>query len=263
VDDCIARGQDICSGGARYNLTGMIVAGVPNAVNALAAIHHCVFGHGAVPFEEVLEALSTDFADAEWLRRQLVDAPKWGNDRPDVDRIARRVSDALYNRMQPCRNARGGRWQLALYSFVANFDLGQVVGASADGRRAGTPLTRNLNPSPGTDRRGPTAVLRSLGALDFTQFPNGGTLDLRFDPGPLLTVPGRRLFAAFLKSFVNLGVMQMQVSMADTESLVDARLHPERWPNLMVKVAGYSARFVDLPPEEQEQIIGRNAQRLG
>jgi pyruvate-formate lyase len=151
---------------------------------------------------------------------------------------------------------------LALYSFVANHDMGRATGASADGRHAREPLTRNLNPSWGTDRHGPTAVLRSLSALDFTQFPNGGTLDLRFDPAPLVTPAGRDLFVAFLKAFVDLRVMQMQVSMVDTETLLDARAHPERWQNLMVKVAGYSARFVDLSEPEKDELIGRSLQRL-
>ncbi|MBT4498302.1 MAG: formate C-acetyltransferase, partial [Gemmatimonadetes bacterium] len=152
--------------------------------------------------------------------------------------------------------------QLALYSFVANHSLGEVVGAGADGRTAGRSLTRNLNPSWGTDREGPTAVLESLSRIDFTKFPNGCSLDLRFDPAMLETSAGLGMFAGFLKGFVDLGVMQMQISMVDTETLIDAREHPEKWPNLMVKVAGYSARFVDLSEAEKEEIINRTAQRL-
>jgi formate C-acetyltransferase len=137
-----------------------------------------------------------------------------------------------------------------------------VLGASADGRRAREPLTRNLNPSWGTDRRGPTAVLQSLSRIDFTKFPDGSALDLRFDPAPFRTPAGRQAFVAFLKGFVELEVMQMQVSMVDTETLLDARAHPEQWPNLMVKVAGYSARFVDLADVEKEEIIRRSMQRV-
>ena len=123
-------------------------------------------------------------------------------------------------------------------------------------------LTRNLNPSWGTDRQGPTGVLRSLSNIDFTQFPNGSTLDLRFDPEPLQTWEGRAKFAGFLKAFVDLGVMTMQISMVDEETLLDAREHPQNYPNLMVKVAGYSARFVELSSQEQEEIIRRTTQRL-
>lgn len=262
IDDCIAAGQDVCAGGARYNLTGCIVAGLPNVVNSLAAVRHCVFDTGSVTFAELMEALRNDFKGAEPLRQKLLAAPKWGNGDRRVDALARWVSDLLYAELAPRRNARGGRWQAALYSFVANHHLGSVVGASADGRRAGTSLTRNLNPSWGTDHNGPTAVLQSLSAIDFTQFPDGCALDLRFDPAPFDTAEGRELFAGFLKGFVDLGVMQMQISMVDTETLLDARAHPERWPNLMVKVAGYSARFVDLSDREKDEIIARTAQRL-
>jgi formate C-acetyltransferase len=263
MEDCIARGQDVCAGGARYNLTGCIVAGLPNVVNALAAVREVVYERGAATLGELRQALRADFAGHEALRRQLLAATKWGNSDPRVDELATFVTEALYEEFRHRVNARGGRWQLALYSFVANHSLGQAVGASADGRPAGTSLTRNLNPTWGTDRQGPTAVLKSLSAIDFTKFPDGTSLDLRFDPALFLTGPGRAMLAAFLKSFVDLGVMQMQISMVDTATLLDAREHPERHPHLMVKVAGYSARFVDLSPQEQEEIIGRTAQLLG
>jgi len=100
-------------------------------------------------------------------------------------------------------------------------------------------------------------VLHSLSRIDVTALPNGSALDLRFDPSPYLEEEGRQGFVAFLKGFVELGVMQMQVSMVDRETLLDARQHPEKWPHLMVKVAGFSARFVDLSQTEQEEIINR------
>ncbi|MCJ7550019.1 MAG: hypothetical protein MUQ30_10095 [Anaerolineae bacterium] len=262
IDDCIARGQDVCAGGARYNLTGCIVSGLPNVVNSLASIQHCVFEEKTVTMAELLEALRSNFSHAGTLRQKLLAAPKWGNGDSRVDGLARWVTDLVYANLAPHRNARGGRWQAALYTFVANHHLGSVVGASADGRPAGESLTRNLNPSWGTDRKGPTAVLQSLSAIDFTRFPDGCSLDLRFDPTPFDSAEGRDIFAGFLKSFVDLGVMQMQISMVDTQTLLEARAHPERWVNLMVKVAGYSARFVDLSEQEKDEIIARTTQRL-
>jgi pyruvate-formate lyase len=262
MEDCIARGLDVCAGGARYNLTGCIVAGLPNVVNSLAAIRELVFEQGSLALAEVVSALRDDFAGQEDLRRRLLAAPKWGNGDDRVDDLATFVTEALYEEFRHRVNARGGRWQLALYSFVANHGLGQLVGASADGRRARESLTRNLNPAWGTDRQGPTGVLRSLSRIDFSKFPDGTALDLRFDPLLFQTPAGRSMLAAFLKSFVDLGVMQMQISMVDTETLLQARDHPAQYPHLMVKVAGYSARFVDLLPQEQEEVIGRTAQRL-
>jgi len=263
IDDCLARGRDVCAGGAHYNLTGCIVSGLPNVVNSLAAIRECVFERKLCTMAELAQALREDFAGREELRQQLVLAPKWGNGEARVDRFAGQVAEALYAQFQGCENPRGGRWQLALYSFAANHVLGARVGASADGRRAGQSLTRNLDPTWGTDRHGPTGVLRSLSAIDFTGFPDGSSLDLSFDPGPLASPEGREKFAAFLKTFVDLGVMTMQISMVTTETLLDAQAHPERYPNLMVKVAGYSARFVDIPAEEQRELTGRATQRLG
>jgi pyruvate-formate lyase len=262
MDACIERGRDVCEGGALYNLTGCIVAGLPNVVNSLAALRRRVFVEGRVSRADLRAALAADFQGFEHVRHELLTAPKWGNGDPQADDLASVVTEMLYERFAHRVNARGGRWQLALYSFAANYALGAYVGASADGRRARELLTRNLNPSWGTDRDGPTSVLRSLSAMDFTKFPDGSALDLVFDPGPLASEAGRREFAAFLKGFVDLGVMQMQISMVDAQTLLDARENPAQYPHLMVKVAGYSARFVDLSDQEQDELIGRTVQRL-
>ena len=262
MDACVEQGQDVCSGGALYNLTGCIVAGLPNAVNSLAAIRQRVFDEGRVSLPGLRAALAANFEGYESLRRELLTARKWGNGDGRVDDLATFVSESLYERFAHRVNARGGRWQLALYSFAANYGLGAFVGASADGRRAKELLTRNLNPSWGTDRDGPTSVLRSLSHIDFTKFPDGTALDLVFDPGPLAGETGRRKFAGFLKGFVDLGIMQMQISMVDAETLLDAREKPAKYPHLVVKVAGYSARFVDLSEQEQDELIGRTVQRL-
>jgi formate C-acetyltransferase len=262
MKDCVERGKDVCAGGARYNLTGCIVAGLPNVVNSLAAIREAVFGAGAVEMGDLMEALRADFEGFEDVRRRVLGSPKWGNGDGAVDDLATLVTEAVYGEFSGAANARGGRWQVALYSFAANHALGAVVGASADGRRAGELLTRNLNPSWGTDRQGPTGVLRSLSRIDFTKFPNGSALDLKFDPAIFDTAEGRGKLAGFLKAFVALGVMQMQISMVATADLLAAQKEPGRFPHLMVKVAGYSARFVDLDATEQEEIIRRTGQGL-
>ena len=263
IDDCLAQARDVCAGGARYNLTGFVAGGLPNLVNSLAAIRSCVFEQRQVSWAELTDALRTNFAHAESLRRRLLSAPKWGNADPRVDAFSGEIADRLYNELAPRANARGGRWQMALYSFVANHWMGERAGASADGRLAGDILTRNLNPTWGTDRKGPTAVLHSLSQIDFTTAPDGSSLDLRFDPALFATSEDRQTFIGFLKAFVDLGIMEMQISVVDTATLLDARAHPERHPHLLVRVAGYSARFVDLSPQEQEEIIGRSLQRWG
>jgi formate C-acetyltransferase len=262
MEDCIANGKDVCAGGARYNLTGCIAVGLPTTVNSLAAIRHCIFETGSLTLGQVLAALKVNFQGHEDVRRQLLAAPKWGNGDARVDDLARAVSDMLYDELAWRSNPRGGRWQAALYSFTFNHDMGKSLGASADGRAACTLLARNLNPAWGTDNKGPTAVLQSLSRIEFDKFPNGSALDLRFDPSLFADTGGRKIFAAFLKGFVDLGVMEMQVSMVNTQTLLDARADPQKYPDLMVKVAGYSARFVDLSEVEKDELIGRTTQRL-
>jgi pyruvate-formate lyase len=263
IDDCLAKAQDVCAGGARYNLFGCVVGGIPNLVNSLTAVRQCVYETHSMTLSDLLAALRTDFVGYASIRRQLLAAPKWGNDMAEVDSLAGRVANLLYNELSPQTNARGGRWQLALYSFVANHWMGSVLGASPDGRRARDILTRNMNPSWGSDRKGPTAILQSLSHIDYTTSPDGSSLDLRFDPATFATPELRQGFVAFLKAFVELGVMEMQITVVDTATLLDAQAHPEQYPHLLVRVAGYSARFVDLSPLEQDELIGRSQQRLG
>jgi pyruvate-formate lyase len=262
IDDCLAKGKDVCSGGARYNLTGCVVGGLPNVVNSLAAIRSLVFEQRLCTLAELVEALKANFDGYEKLQRQLLAAPKWGNGISEVDEIAGQVTKHLYGELEGQRNPRGGRWQLGLYSFVANHWMGAAAGASADGRKAGEIITRNLNPSWGSDRHGPTAVLQSLSQIDFSLAPDGCSLDLRFSPSDFATPVDRHKLVGFLKAFVALGVMEMQISVVDTETLIDAQQHPQRYPHLLVRVAGYSARFIDLTPAEQTEIISRTLKRL-
>ncbi len=262
IDDCLARGEDVCAGGARYNLTGCIVAGLPNVVNSLAAIREVVYEDGAVTLDGLRAALADNWVGHERLRQRVLAAPKWGNDEPRADDLAETVTRLLYDTFYWRQNARGGRWQLALYSFLANHHLGRMVGATADGRQARESLTRNLDPTWGTDRNGPTSVLLSLSRIDYTCFPDGTSVNLNIDPAVTETPAGRQRFAGFLKAFVELGVGTMQISMVNGELLRAAQAHPEQHQHLMVKVAGYSARFVDLPPEEQAELIGRTTQRV-
>jgi pyruvate-formate lyase len=260
ISDCLAKAKDVCAGGARYNLTGCVVGGLPNVVNSLGAIRECVFEKKTMSMAELIQALRSNFEGSDTLRRKLLDSPKWANDNESVDELAGDLADRLYAELAPRRNPRGGRWQLALYTFITNHWMGNACGASADGRLARQLLTRNLDPTWGTDRKGPTAVLNSLGHIDFSTSPDGSSLNLRFDPAMFRQAEGREKFIGFLKSFVDLGVMEMQITVVDTETLLDARAHPELYPWLMVRVAGYSARFIELSPEEQEEVIRRSMQ---
>ncbi len=262
IDDCLANGRDVCAGGARYNLTGCVVGGLPNVVNSLAAIQKVVFQDKFCTLENLVNALRDNFQGHNLLQKRLMAVPKWGNGNPEVDQFAGTVAQMLYDELKGQRNPRGGRWQLGLYSFITNHWMGRASGASADGRMAGESLTRNLNPSWGTDLLGPTAVLESLSHIDFSLAPDGCSLDLRFNPADFGLPGERHRFIGFLKAFVELGVMEMQISVADTETLLDAQSHPEKYPHLLVRVAGYSARFIDLSKEEQAEIISRNMKSM-
>ena len=262
IDDCISSGKDVTEGGARYDLTGIIIVGLPNLVNSLAVIKENIFERKECDLHTLARALQANYDGFEELRKKFLLAPKWGNGEEITGQIAKRVTDKLYDCVKTAENARGGRYQLALYSFVFNEFMGWHTGATPDGRKANEILTRNLNPTWGTDKNGPTAVLQSLSYIDFTQFPNGSSLDLRFDPSPFKTQEGRDFFEGFFMGMVDLGVMQVQITFADTATLLDARKNPDKYPDLMVKVAGFSARFSDLGENEKDELINRSMQKI-
>jgi len=140
---------------------------------------------------------------------------------------------------------------------------GQRVGATPDGRRARAPLADNSSPSPGTDKNGPTAVLKSVAKLDHVLASNGTILNLKFHPSALWGEEQLRKFVALIRSFVDLKGMQVQFNVISADVLRDAQMHPENYRNLVVKVAGYSALFSTLEKELQDQIIARTTHYLG
>jgi len=154
-------------------------------------------------------------------------------------------------------NPRGGSWGPGLYSMTGSVGFGERCGATPDGRRAREPLNDNISPTHGCERKGPTAVARSVGKLDMVRIPHGAILNMRFSPSLLQGEDGIRNFASFARGFVKLGGWHDQFNVISNETLRDAQRHPERYRGLLVRVSGYSAFFVELSSEVQEDIITR------
>ncbi len=268
VDDCLEKGLDYLSGGARYNLNGMQGVGIANVADSLAAIRLLVFpgpgdGERRMSLPELIAALRRDFAGAEDLRRLLTGrVPRYGNDDDRPDLFAREAGRIYCAEVERYTSPRGARYHPGLYPVSANVPLGRDVAAGADGRKARTPLADGVAPSHGADRKGPTAVLLSAAKLDQVQASNGTQLNQKFLPSVLATGQGRTRFAGYLKTFVGLPVMELQFNVVDGATLRDAQVRPERHPNLVVRVAGYSAFFNDLDRSTQDDIIGRTEQAL-
>jgi formate C-acetyltransferase len=258
IADCLARGIEFNAGGARYNFTSPLGIGLITTADSLAAAKKLVFGEKSVPMSQLIEALDHNFEGQEVLRQRLLNrAPKFGNDEDFVDRLANEVLHMWADSLKEHTNPRGGRWVPSLYTLTANIGFGERCGATPDGRKAREPFNDNISPVHGRARKGPTAVARSVGKLDMLQINQGAILNMRFSPSTLYGDEGLAKFADFMRGYVRLGGWHNQFNVMSTEMLREAQEHPEQYRGLVIRVSGYSALFVELSPEVQEDIIAR------
>jgi pyruvate formate-lyase/glycerol dehydratase family glycyl radical enzyme len=263
VDDCIAKGLSLQQGGAHYNFTGPQGVGVANVADSLAALKKLVYEDKAVTLAEIKAALADDFAgvSGESLRQMLLNrAPKYGNDEPYADDIAHEAALAYCREVEKYTNPRGGGFQPGLYPVSANVPLGAVVGATPDGRKAGTPLADGVSPVSGMDHSGPTASVKSVTRLDHVIASNGTLLNMKFHPNALKDSQGISNLIAVTETLFNGGGTHIQYNVINKETLRDAQAHPENYRGLVVRVAGYSAFFTSLDQAIQEDIISRTEQ---
>jgi formate C-acetyltransferase len=257
IDDCIDRGRDYHDGGARYNTTYIQGVGLGTMADALSAIQHHVFEQGTVTMEELLGALDADFEGAERLRQMLLNrTPRYGNDDDRADEVMVRVFDAYFDAVDGRPNTKGGRYHINLLPTTVHVYFGSVIGATPDGRRAGTPLSEGISPVQGADRHGPTAVLRSVAKMDHAR--TGGTLlNQKFTPQLLASDAGLEKLVHLIRTYFKLDGHHIQFNVVDADTLRAAQARPEEHRDLIVRVAGYSDYFCDLTEALQEEIIAR------
>lgn len=260
-EDCIPRAKDIHKGGMRYfkEFCGgaWIDRALSDAASCLQALTKVVFEEKSATMDEVLKALDADFNGYEKLRKKLMDVTKYGNDDDNADEIMARIWDYSrewcdryldYKGFRMCPHRNGNAWAPL---------NGKVTGALPNGRKAGTSLAdAAVSPVQGTDKNGPTAMLNSAAKLD-PQNLQAPLLNMRFTPGPLNTREGRHKFAQLLGTYFDKGAAHVQFTVLTRETLQDAKVHPENYRDLVVRVAGYSAFWVELTPEVQDEILTR------
>jgi pyruvate-formate lyase len=229
----------------------------------LAAVKQLVYEQQTVSMEQLLEALKVNFEGYESLRQTLINkAPKYGNDDPYADELACQISrywtEEAFKHISPTgKRYRGG--YLSWNYWVA---YAPATGATPDGRRRGQFLSNAVCPVNGTDREGPTAVIKSVGQLHLETAPNGASHTMSFNPSLLKTPEGRQKLAALLRAYAKVGGTCLQVNMIDADTLRQAQQHPEEYYNLLVRVTGYNAYFVGLGKEIQDEIIARESHQI-
>lgn len=261
VPDCIEKGKDATAGGARYNWTGPIGVGIANAGDALTAVKKVIFEGREATMGQLLEALKANFEGYGDLHQKLLSAPKYGADDENADQMVKDVVDTYLDSLLTYPTPRGGnQGPSALFSLSVSLPFGWVTGALPDGRKAGVPLADGISPIHGHDYKGPTAVLKSASKIDHVR-TSGTILNLKFHPSVLAGPAQISKFVDLASTYlVDLKGSQMQCNFVSAETLRHAQIHPEDYPDLIVRVTGYSARFTELCKEIQDDIIDRTEQ---
>jgi trans-4-hydroxy-L-proline dehydratase len=260
VDDCIANGRDYNDAGPRYNSTYIMGVAPGTCTDSLAAIQYHVFDHRHLTMADLLSALAANFEGHEKTRLLLWNkTPKYGNDDPYADDLLAQVFDMFYQAINGRPNTRGGVYRVNYLSTTCHVYFGSVTGAMPDGRKAGEPHSDGISPVQGADRHGPTAVIQSAARMDHAR--TGGTLlNQKFTPKLVEGEEGLDRMAHLVRSYFKLDGHHIQFNVVTAETLRAAQREPEKYRDLIVRVAGYSDYFCDLTAALQNEIIARTEQ---
>ncbi|MFH1893165.1 MAG: trans-4-hydroxy-L-proline dehydratase [Candidatus Zixiibacteriota bacterium] len=257
IDDCIKTGRDYNDGGARYNTSYIQGVGIGTITDSLTAIKCHVFDKKTFTFDELISALSNNFEGCDEIRRQLLcETPKYGNDDDYADDVLRRVFESYFNAIDGRPNTKGGHHRINLLPTTCHIYFGSVTAALPDGRLAGEPVSEGISPVQGADRKGPTAVVKSAAKIDHLR--TGGTLlNQKFTPQILEDDDGITKLAHLVRAYFKMDGHHIQFNVVTAETLRMAQRKPEKYRDLIVRVAGYSDYFVDLGIDLQNEIIRR------
>ena len=259
TDECIQRGKDLQHGGAIFNFGPAVNGiGIADTVDSIFAVKKLVFDEKKLPMADLLEALEKNFIGAERVRNILLyDTQKFGNDEEEVDMLAHDMIQFFNEECMQYKNIFGGQAQSGIIPVTAGIAFGKVVGALPSGRKAGDAYADGSSPSAGNDKKGPTAIVRSVARLDLARLRNGDLLNMRLNPTSINNPQGLKKMADFIRGFCDVGGWHIQFNLVDTATLLDAQAQPEKYSDLLVRVAGYSAYFTKLHREVQDDIIRR------
>jgi len=259
VSDCIGNGRDYHDGGARYNTSYIQGVGLGTMADTFTALKYHIYDERTLTMEELLATLEDNFGGQERTRQLLLNrTPKYGNDDDYADALMLRTFEAYYRVIDGRPNTKGGTYHINLLPTTCHVYFGSVIGATPDGRMAGKPVSEGISPVQGADRRGPTAVVKSVAKMDHAR--TGGTLlNQKFTPRLLADDAGLDGLVQLVRTYFTMGGHHIQFNVVDAGTLRKAQANPEQHRNLIVRVAGYSDYFCDLSTELQDEIIARTA----
>ncbi|MFX0074759.1 MAG: trans-4-hydroxy-L-proline dehydratase [Candidatus Hermodarchaeota archaeon] len=257
IDDCNENGKDYNDGGAKYNTSYIQIVGMGSITDCLASLKYNVYDNSFCTMEQMLEALNNNFIGFEELRQKFVSkTPKYGNDKDYADSITQQIFEIVYNKIDGRPNTRGGVHRINLLPTTVHIYFGKVTGATPDGRKANTPLSEGISPVQGMDVNGPTSVIKSAGKIDHLR--TGGTLlNQKFSPKFFSNESGIKNITHLIRSYFQMGGHHIQFNVVSANTLRAAQEQPEKYHNLIVRVAGYSDYYNNLGKDLQDEIIRR------
>jgi formate C-acetyltransferase/4-hydroxyphenylacetate decarboxylase large subunit len=263
IRDCIERGLSLDDGGAVCNGTPTTLSsGMVNIVNSLAVVKKLVEEEKFISMDELRNAMSKNWEGFDKLRNKAVSAPKWGNNDDFADSIYEELFDTYCGYVSEQKNYLGEPYDPSMLAISTHAPFGKVCGATPDGRFSGETLCDGVtSPFPGTDTNGPLAVLLSAGKIDHSRI-RGGLHNMKFHPSALRGIQGSKKLLSLIKTYFDTLGFQLQFNVVDSEMLLDAQKHPENYRDLIVRVAGFSAFFVELGKTIQDEIIRRTEHNI-
>ena len=257
IEDCISEGKDYNYGGARYNTSYVQGVGLGSITDNITSIQYNVFDKKKLTMNELLAAIKTNFDGYDQLRHDLIyETPKYGNDDPYADKFAEEVFDIFYNAINGKPTFKGGKFRINMLPTTSHVYFGSVMKATPDGRKEFEPLSEGISPFQGADKKGPTAVLKSAAKIDHLK--TGGTLlNQKFSPSFFKNDQTLTKLSHLIRSYFKMDGHHIQFNVVNAETLRKAQKNPEKYSDLIVRVAGYSDYFNDLGESLQNEIIRR------
>lgn len=256
----LEKGGDLyCEKTAKYNNSSVNALGLATAADSLYSIKKLVFEDKHFTLSELTDILRCDWKDREALRLQCKNRlAKFGTGNKETDKIAQRIVLVLSNAINGAPNKKGGKYRLGLFSINWRWEFGRRTAASADGRRAGEPLSQNTSAMFGADRQGATAHLLSVASLDTSSTPNGTVVDIDLHRSSVEGTNGLLSMLSSLKTYFDLGGFAVHYNVLDVEILKDAKNNPQKYPHLQVRLCGWNVLFSSLSEREKEEFIMRS-----
>jgi formate C-acetyltransferase len=254
--NCIETATDYSLGGAKYNCGGgVITVGQADIINSLAAVKHLVYDEKKVSMTELCKALEANFEGYEDIRKMCLEAPKYGNDDERADWVVGETFTYVVDQFEKY-DTKFGKMTCGMLPVSGNTPIGAWVGALPSGRTAWTPLTDGIGATGGTDVNGPTALLKSVSHIPHSRFTQGTQLNMKLEPSIMAGEKGMTHMMNLIKGMCTLDVYHAQYNVVDRKTLLAAQENPQEHKHLLIRVAGYTAFFVELGKEIQDEIIG-------